>query len=110
MRLAIILALFAFPAFADPVRLELRGDWIEVRESEFPGILAVEYHNSHSMASDTAWHRLDFNGIEVMAHVMVTGPGPERFSVQAEGYMAEVDFVEVEDGYTATIRLIPAMF
>ena len=93
-----------------PSRLELRGDWIEVRQSEYPGILEVEYHNSNSMSSATAWHTLAFEGVEIMANVMVTGPGPERFSVKAEGYVAEVDFVEVADGHTAIIRLIPAMF
>lgn len=94
----------------DTVRLELRGDWIEVRESDRPGILEVEYSNSASMSSATERHYMHSGPVVVDAHVMVQGAGPERFKAKAEGYIADPEFCEVEDGGTCIIRLIPAMF
>jgi len=109
-RLAIIIALIASPAVADPALHVWGGgaSTIELRPSDAPGAVAeVEFSNEAVHIDAQENHTLSLGGFSVQAD-MVLGRGltPDRMTITPPvGYIAVPPWVDVPEGASRVITI-----
>lgn len=113
-RLALALALLAFPATAEPITLHgpCGGADQIVAVEEGAGVL-LTYTNDMASTSSPCTQTLSVGDVTLhwQVYINVSGTNMERFEVRPpEGYAAIPEYLDVEDGLEGQILVVPMMF
>ena len=119
MAAALAVLVFALVAFLgtwvkaqEPVRIDLNGDWIELRRSAEGHLAELEYSNSASRVSRNGSHELEYDGVRVRVIIRVGGVDAEdmRVEVLTPGLVAYPPEAQARDGFTAVVQIMRPMF